>query len=327
MTVPHTPRVSICIPTFNSAAYLGEALDSVLAQDFDDFEVVIVDDGSEDASRHSGSAYAARDRRIRCFTNRMNAGISGNCNRCMEWARGQYIKFLFADDILLSGRALSLMVGVLDAHPRVALVACGRRILDAQSRVVADKVSYPDGLQCAGAAVARHCMADLKNRIGEPTAVMFRRRDGRQGFDPAYCQLLDLEMWLRLLAEGDFHYLAEPLVGFRCHDGQATASNRKNLAYLADYRMLLNTYPVGSDAGAGWIGRILVRLQLCEHIWRLYAKKKLLTRSRAREELGRIMAPRRFFLLRPLYRRVFRKYIPPLYVKRLAPRTVVSGGL
>jgi glycosyltransferase involved in cell wall biosynthesis len=325
MTILSGPRVSVCIPTFNSALYLAEALESVLAQDFDDYEVVIVDDGSSDASRKIASDYTARDSRIRCFANRATLGISGNCNRCMELARGTYIKFLFADDILWSPSTLTHMIRVMDAFPRVALVACGRRIIDAQSRHLYDKVSYPDGLQCGGKLVARHCLADLKNRIGEPTAVMFRRRTGRQGFRPDYCQLLDLEMWLRLLAEGDFHYLAEPLVGFRYHDRQATRVNRRTLAYLSDYRMIIRCYATDKSAGLGFLGRWLVRLQHCEKIWRLHAKKKLLDKARAKEEIGYIMAPCRFFLLRPWHLLIFRKILHPWYVRCLSPRSHPAG--
>ena len=320
MTMVHTPRVSVCIPTFNSAMYLAEALDSLLSQDFDDYEVVIVDDGSRDHSRQIAAEYSGRDLRIRCFTNRATLGISGNCNRCMALARGSYIKFLFADDTLLSRHALTSMVEVMDAFPRVALVACGRRIIDAQSRVLHDKVSYPDGLQCSGTLVSKHCLADLKNRIGEPTAVMFRHRAGRQGFEPDYCQLLDLEKWLRLLAEGDFHYLAEPLVGFRRHDRQATSVNRRDLAYLIDYRLLLAEYVDKRGAAFGPVGRMLIKLKHCEDIWRLHTKKHMLDRHAAISEIGYFMEPYRFLLLSPIYRLVIKKCLQPLYEMFLRPR-------
>ncbi|MEZ4601554.1 MAG: glycosyltransferase [Syntrophotaleaceae bacterium] len=314
------PRVSICIPTYNSAAFLEEALESVWAQDFRDYEVVMVDDGSSDDTVRISAAFAARDPRIRCFVNPYNLGISTNCNRCMELARGSYIKFLFADDVLLAPDALARMAAALDAHPGVALVACARRIIDGQSRLLQEIVSYADGLHCPGSEVARHCLIDVVNRIGEPTAVLFRRRVGRPGFDPDYCQLLDFEMWLRLLEEGDFFYLGVPLVGFRLHDGQATQNNRRSLAHLADHRRLLQKYPGKKGLGPGRLGRLLARLQQCEKIWRLHARKKVLTRHEAKEEIAHIMAPGRFFLLRPLYRLILRNFVHPLYIRCLAPK-------
>lgn len=320
MTEPCLPRVSVCIPTFNSAAYLAEAIESVLEQDFIDYEVLIVDDGSSDNTRDIAVDFVCRDPRIRWVGNDTNLGISGNCNRCMTLARGTFIKFLFADDTFLSARSLARFVAVLEAFPQVALVASGRRIIDAQSRALKDKTSYPDALLCEGSAAARHCLVSLKNHIGEPTAVMFRKNERRQGFNPEYCQLLDLEMWLRLLSEGAFYYLPEPLVGFRCHDRQATSVNRRNLTHLADYRLLLAHYVDACGAGIGPVGRLMIKLQHCEDIWRLHTKKHMLDRHAARKEISCFMEPARFFLLRPLYRLLIKKYLQPLYVKFQKPR-------
>ncbi|MGH7488544.1 MAG: glycosyltransferase family 2 protein, partial [bacterium] len=95
------PTISVCIPTYNGAAYLARCLDSVLAQTFSDFEVVIVDDRSTDESVAIARGYAERDSRVQVFRNDVNLGLVGNWNRCVELSRGQWLKFVFQDDIVL----------------------------------------------------------------------------------------------------------------------------------------------------------------------------------------------------------------------------------
>src|SRR3954453_9924295 len=92
------PKVSVLIPTYNYARYLSEAIESVLEQEFQDYEVVIVDDCSQDESEEVIRRYAARDGRIRFHFNRPNLGMVANWNYCLSLARGEYVQFLFGDD-------------------------------------------------------------------------------------------------------------------------------------------------------------------------------------------------------------------------------------
>src|SRR5437899_12562971 len=94
------PSVSICIPTYNGAAHLAPCLESALNQTWTDFELLIVDDASSDDTVAITEACAARDRRVRVARNPRNLGLVGNWNRCLELAKGTWIKFLFQDDLL-----------------------------------------------------------------------------------------------------------------------------------------------------------------------------------------------------------------------------------
>src|SRR5262249_61997367 len=107
--------VSLCIPVWNGAAFLPEALASALGQTFRDFELLVVDDASDDAS--AAIAAAAGDPRLRLLRNERRLGIPGCWNRCLEEARGVYVKFLFQDDLLAPG-ALATLVNALDGEPR-----------------------------------------------------------------------------------------------------------------------------------------------------------------------------------------------------------------
>lgn len=127
MTTPHDnppPRVSIGMPVYNGEPYLSAALDSLLGQTFGDFELIISDNGSTDDTEAICRAYAARDPRIRYERQAENRGLTWNCNRVCELARGELFKWAAADD-LHSPTFLARCVAVLDADP--GIVSCHGR--------------------------------------------------------------------------------------------------------------------------------------------------------------------------------------------------------
>ena len=97
MNRTETPRVSIIIPVYNGANYMREAIDSALAQSYDNLEIIVVNDGSTDRSAAIAKEYAARDARIRVF-DKENGGLSDARNYGIARARGEYIGFLDSDD-------------------------------------------------------------------------------------------------------------------------------------------------------------------------------------------------------------------------------------
>ena len=97
---PNGPLVSVCVPTYNGEPFLQAALDSASAQTFGDLEILVVDDGSSDGTPALVERHAADDPRVRLLRNERNLGLVGNWNRCLEAARGTWIKFLFQDDLL-----------------------------------------------------------------------------------------------------------------------------------------------------------------------------------------------------------------------------------
>ena len=123
--------VSVCIPTYQGAAYLGQAIDSVLTQSFGDFELVVVDNHSTDGTEELVAAYS--DSRIRFFRNERNLGAEANWNRCLAEARGTYIKLLPHDD-LLAPDCLRQQVAALERDQRLALAFCARTVLDGAGR-------------------------------------------------------------------------------------------------------------------------------------------------------------------------------------------------
>ena len=110
------PRVSFGVPVYNEESSIPRCLDSILAQDFRDFEVVVCDNASTDGTREVVEAYAARDPRIRLFTNEKNQGLIHNFNRAFELTRGEFFRWVGADDWLEPAYA-SRCVAALEADP------------------------------------------------------------------------------------------------------------------------------------------------------------------------------------------------------------------
>jgi glycosyltransferase involved in cell wall biosynthesis len=264
--MPSTPKISVLIPTHNYARYLPEAIASVLAQDFTDYELLVSDDASTDNSADIIRRYAARDPRIRAEFQPANLGMVPNWNWCLRQARGEYVKYLFGDDLLCSPQALGRLAALLDADPRIVLAASARRIVDEHSRPVDVWNEFRTAGRLAGAAVIARCLEENYNLIGEPSAVMFRRAAASRGFDPQWRQLVDLEMWLDLLGQGDFAYDPEPLCGFRRHERQQTVVNRRARVGPDEHLQLavrhLDVFLTGANGRPGTSGqrRALFRL-------------------------------------------------------------------
>lgn len=234
-------HVSLCMLTFNGERYLQPAIESALAQEADDFELVIVDDGSTDGTVEMVREFARRDRRVRLHANRERLGMAQNWNRAMELAGGEWVKFVFQDD-LLAPTCLGTMLRAANESGR-SMVACRRHFLfehtvpDAFRTTFLNYVGVHDLARVTGGdadlsaeqfaeiAVA----APLGNCVGEPTAVMFRRSLVAQVglFDPALRQLTDWDMWLRLASRGGIAYVDDPLVSFRLHGGSVTLANNR----------------------------------------------------------------------------------------------------
>jgi glycosyltransferase involved in cell wall biosynthesis len=116
ISAPPQPRVSFGIPVRNGGSFLGRALDSLLAQDFDDFEIVVCDNASTDKTPEVMQRYAERDPRVRCILNEEDIGQIENFNRVYELSRGEFFRWMGADDWLEPAYARKC-VAVLDTRP------------------------------------------------------------------------------------------------------------------------------------------------------------------------------------------------------------------
>ena len=302
------PKVSICIPTYNYGRFLPEAVQSVLRQNYADFEILVIDNCSTDNTRDVMEQYCRSDSRIRYILNPENVGMVRNWNYCIREARGAYIKFLFSDDLLITPDALAKMVAVLDSNPTVSLVGSARRIIDENSRESAVWAFSERDIIIEGAEIIRRTLMLQKNQIGEPSAVMFRKSQAERGFDEKFQQIVDMEMWYHLLEQGSFAFLSEPLCAFRIHEQQQSNQNAKIHAGFDDMLLLLNAYINKKYLKFSTFYRYYQYYDLTYQYWKAFRKHKTMSREKAFgkvSEYGFL----RFFLLFPVYKAVkpFRK--------------------
>ena len=130
-------RVSIGVPVFNGENYLAEALDSILAQTFSDFELIISDNASTDATQEICRGYAAKDQRIRYCRNETNLGAARNFNRVFQLSSGEYFKWSAHDD-LIAPDFLVKCVEVLDKDAAVVLCHSKVKFIGESGEIVAD---------------------------------------------------------------------------------------------------------------------------------------------------------------------------------------------
>lgn len=211
------PLVSVCIPTYNGAATIEAAIRSVLDQTLTDFELIVVDDGSNDGTRERVAGF--QDARVKLHRNAANLGPQGNWNRCLELASGQYFKLLPHDDVL-HPECLARQAAILDGDAKgaLALVFSARDVIGPDGRVLTRR-GYPGAREGAldSQDVRRACVRRGTNLLGEPGAVLFRKElaDRVGAFDATNPYVIDLDYWFRLLAHGSAYYIEQALASFR----------------------------------------------------------------------------------------------------------------
>lgn len=133
----HQPKVSIGLPVYNGENYLENALDSLLAQTFTDYEVILSDNGSTDCTAEICERYARQDERIRYSRSEINQGAAWNFNRVLQLAKGEYFKWMAHDD-LIAPTYLERCVEILDRDSSVVLAHTRLDWIDAEGKFLAD---------------------------------------------------------------------------------------------------------------------------------------------------------------------------------------------
>jgi len=233
------PLVTVCIPTYNGAPFLRDCLDSVLAQTFANFEVIIVDDCSSDETVEIARAYAAGDSRIQVSRNAVNLGLVGNWNRCIELSHGTWIKFVFQDDLILP-ECLSVMLHAAETS-EVPIVSCARDFIFEPGISGADRDLYLDNRDLIESVhrnaeyLEPDCCAETAirwigcNFFGEPTAVLLHRKVFEQygQFNSQIYSTCDLEYWIRVASNTGTLHLRQTLATFRVHQASSSAFFRQ----------------------------------------------------------------------------------------------------
>lgn len=222
---PATPVVSVVIPVRNGGAFLAPALESVLSQTGVSFEVICIDDGSDDATWSVLASYAAQHRAL-CIRKAAGRGISEALNQALGLARGRYVARIDSDDICLPNR-LAMQAAYLDAHPPVGVLGAQAGVINAAG-LHRGRLRVPVGPDRVRAAL------ETSSPLIHPTVMM--RRDvivAAGGYRKLFDGAEDYDLWLRIAPHVAFDNLPQSVLLYRRHGAQQTMGRPFRQAQLA----------------------------------------------------------------------------------------------
>jgi len=258
MIVNKEPLVSICIPTFNGEKYIFQALQSTIAQTYPNLEIVISDDNSSDGTLNIIKQFKSHSSFPIYIYSHAPKGIGANWNNCIKRANGEYIKFLFQDDVLLP-TCIEEMISVVRQNTLINMVSCKRTFIIEDSFLTNDSENWIETYRDLQKDLSLDFENDVAyidskifhhksffdsplNKVGEPSCLLFKsdlvnsigyyRSDLRQ--------ILDYEFCYRVLKFEKIAIVNKPLVEFRLHSEQTTVQNKKGDVYARDHSIYLN---------------------------------------------------------------------------------------
>lgn len=211
------PKITVLLPAFNAEKYIGEAISSVLAQDMNAFELLIINDGSTDSTANIIKNFT--DPRVHVIT-QQNQGIAAALNNGLSFAKGKYIARFDADDICLPGR-LNKQAAFLDTNPAHVVVGCEAEYMDETGNHLFD-------FACVG-----YSNEEIKSRLKVEcpfihSGVMYRKAEVLKagGYSPLAHNFEDYLLWVQLAKFGQFANLPEKLIKVRLNPESVTIDEK-----------------------------------------------------------------------------------------------------
>ncbi len=235
--------MSIGIPAYNNGEYIGETIESILAQTYKNIELVIVDDNSSDNTYEVLQEFAEKDDRVKIYKNEKNLGMSGNWNRCLELCTGEFMKLVCADD-LLAENMIERELEIFEKYPEVILVDSDTKLVDLQGKSKGWYRRYKHSGLIEGSYVARKGFFS-QDYFGAPQANTFRRSayETVGGFSPEFHYIVDYDFFVSVAKLGKMYIIHEPLNSFRVRDdsntGQVMGNDKEKTKIYVDehYRL------------------------------------------------------------------------------------------
>ncbi len=217
-------KVSVLMCAFNSENFISKSIESVINQSFSNFEMIIVDDGSKDATQEIIKMYALNNSKIRLFS-KTNSGITESLNYGLKFCEGKWIARLDSDDLCHVDR-LKKQISAAESSKRIGLVGSNAIFINKLDKNLF-YFSYPTSHK------------DLKNNLIScskffPHSSAFYNRkliDSLGGYRERAGMSEDWDLWLRIADKKEIHNINEPLVKIRIHENQVSKKNYLNHAY------------------------------------------------------------------------------------------------
>jgi len=201
------PLVSILMPVKDGEQYIGSAVESILSQTWQNWELIVVNDGSTDKTGEILAQYARKDERIKVITNKKNLGVAASLNKALKAARGQYIARMDADDISLPER-LEKQVRFLEKNPKIVAVGCQVEVIDEEDNLVGKKEFPTDPKVCC-----QYLMLTVP--IQHPSLMVRSEAIKKYGYDERLWTAEDWDLYFKLLQEGQLSNLKGALYLYR----------------------------------------------------------------------------------------------------------------
>ena len=241
----NTPLISVLMTAYNREKYIAEAIESVLASTYQDFELIIVDDCSKDSTVDIAKSYEAKDSRIKVYINETNLGDYPNRNKVASYASGKYLKYVDADDYIYPN-GLEIIVNQMEAFPNasVGLFSLPQNIQKPFPILLSPRESYEYNYFGPG----------LFHKA--PLSAIFRKDSFEEigGFKPDR-MVSDFEMWYRMAQRFNFLLIQDHIVWYREHDAQEVNSKS---AFELIYTRIEKKYIIDNNSPLNLIQRKLI---------------------------------------------------------------------
>jgi len=239
------PLISICIPTYNGSPYIKKCIESCISQTYSKIEIIVCDDCSTDSILNVLNPYLEKDSRITFYQNEKNLGLVGNWNKCMNYASGDYIKWLFQDD-WMDDNAIKEFVDI--ANKGYDFIVSKRNFVLNDMATDEDKMYYSKqvkkledyfdqdeiGTYFTSSDIKDIVISNIAlNFIAEPSLIFFKKTLIKKVglYDHLFHQICDLEYNMRLASEVGVYVINKPLCHFAIH-AHSTTNTNMNIKYF-----------------------------------------------------------------------------------------------
>ena len=215
---------TVVMPAFNAERYIAEAIESVLAQTLEDFELIVVNDGSRDRTREIAESYALRDSRVRVVSHE-NLGPGPTLNRGIALSSSEWVVLMHADDVMMPNR-IERQLAFVAEHPELAVSSCWVKHIDFQGKVIAQDSSRH--LTCQSSVQALYEANEVIAISHSGTILRKSAVEAVGGYRAQFRVNEDADLWNRLLEQG-YRLLVQPeyLLKYRIHGGSASISKNR----------------------------------------------------------------------------------------------------
>lgn len=236
-------KVSVIMPCYNHAGFIGESIESILNQSYGDLELIIVDDRSIDDSVEIIKEYERADKRVVFRQNSENLGVSNTRNNAINTSSGEYIAFCDADDVWEKDK-LETQIRILSKNPSYGAMHSDSIVIDEKGRPTGKRFSTLNhkGSKVSGYLFYALC---LRNFINTQTVILKRDcLNGKTPFKEDFKYFEDWICWINIAKDHNFLYVDEPLAKYRVHEKSTRRDREGYIEHrIRVYDYILNRYP------------------------------------------------------------------------------------